>query len=294
MLPRTLVSYTRGGLGNRMRALLGALVVAKLQNRRFFYVWEVNGQFAAPITALWSFPHLRANTYLADLAHRLGVRRYDESLQDLDTVNLQRHIQISTAREMRHPVLKEGWREELRALTPVEDVAKRVQETWEKLDRHPYVGVMIRAHAKTHEKTKQRSPVDWYLGRMEEIATLCPDISFFLSTDSPEAQALVRQRFDRVIVQEDKGQYNSLTGLQAAVADLYLLASSAYMLKPYWSSFPAMAQALAGPLLRYEDSETPKSSPIPLGQVPMPSDPMRPSFRDWSKPRVEVSPKEVR
>lgn len=283
MLQRSLISYTSGGLGNRMRALLGALALAKMQNRRFSYVWDVNDEFAAPITALWSFPYPEANRLLARVARKLGVPHYNETLQDLDAANRARHIQISTVHEMRHPLLCAQWKQELRALNPVASVADRIRKTWDKgLGQAPYASVMIRAHAASHETTKQRSPLDWFFGRMDEIVAANPGISFFLSTDSPDAERQVQQRFERVVVQEDKGGYNSLTGLQAAVADLYLLASSAYMLKPYYSSFPEMAQALAGPILRHEDSETPPASraALRLDGTTMPDDPLKPSVRN--------------
>ncbi len=93
-------------------------------------------------------------------------------------------------------------------------------------------------------------------------------------------QRFLKQHFDRVVVQENKGEFNSLEGLQAAVADLYLLASSIYMLKPYWSSFPEMAQALAGTDFLAEDSRSEDLFKDGKLNVKLPNDPIKPFLKD--------------
>jgi hypothetical protein len=78
----------------------------------------------------------------------------------------------------------------------------------------------------------------------------------------------------------DKGGYNSLPGLRAAVADLYLLASSAYIVGPYLSSFVELAwilggksQVLENSIHRFEPgSGIHHHAPVPEGFRPPPSE----------------------
>jgi hypothetical protein len=62
-----LTSFTSGGLGNRIRALLGGLALAKMQGRKFYYVWRVDKKFAASMTDLWDFKYPLSNEPLAKL-----------------------------------------------------------------------------------------------------------------------------------------------------------------------------------------------------------------------------------
>lgn len=180
MLSRSLTSFTSGGLGNRIRALLGGLALAKMQGRKFYYVWRVDKKFAASMTDLWDFKYPLSNESSAWFFHKLGVKRYDAQLPDLDLVNRQRHIQISTIHELRPQILREKWREELRLLCPVPVVQERIRRTWSSgLSNRPFVSVMIRAHEASHEKTRINSPVEWYLRRMEELANKNNGLIFF-------------------------------------------------------------------------------------------------------------------
>lgn len=206
---------------------------------------------------------------------------YDEQLADLDTVDKEHRVRIETMHEMRHPLLREAGREELRALRPVPEVERRVRETWSQgLGGVPYIAMMIRAHKASHRITLQRSPLEWYLGRMQDLADRFPGTPFFLSTDSPEAEETVRHRFDGIVVQRDKGDYNSAVGLQAAVADLYLLASASFVLQPYWSSFPAMARALADPRVQFVHALSENDFAGAPSDLPPPADPLRPFTRE--------------
>ena len=72
------------------------------------------------------------------------------------------------------------------------------------------------------------------------------DLEFFLSTDSPEVSEAVHRRFDRVHELPDKGGHNSRAGVQDGLCDLYLLASTHYILGSHWSSFSETAAMLGG------------------------------------------------
>ncbi|GAB4066369.1 hypothetical protein KHC28_25475 [Ancylobacter sonchi] len=262
-----------------MRTLVGALALAKMQGREFSYHWAIDHRFGAELSDLWEFPYRSLDDDLARDILKSGVALHNEQLADLEAVDGEAALFIKTIHEMRHPVLRESGRMELRRLDPVAEVRRRVLETWDKgLGAAPYVAVMIRAHAASHATTLRTSPLEWYVERMQELADRFSGLRFFLSTDSPEAQEAMLRRFGRVVVQDDKGGYNSKTGLQAAVADLYLLAAGSFVLQPYWSSFPAMSRALADPRVRFVDANSAAAEP-PSIDLPLPADPLRPYAR---------------
>ena len=153
------------------------------------------------MTDLWDFKYPLANESSAWFLHKLGVKRYDAQLPDLDLVNRQRHIQISTIHELRPPILREKWREELRSLRPIPAVQERIRRTWASgLSEGAFVSVMIRAHEASHEKTRINSPVEWYLHRMEELAKNNNDLIFFLSTDSPEVEIQIKESLNNISI----------------------------------------------------------------------------------------------
>ncbi|MDD1477214.1 hypothetical protein [Arthrobacter sp. H16F315] len=113
---------------------------------------------------------------------------------------------------------------------------------------------------------------------MTELREAHNDIKFFISCDVPEVQAQIHKAFPNSIGQDGKGTYNSSQGVVSGVVDLYLLASSNYMLVPYWSSFPAMAWELAERKVVMEDSRTMWQN-VDITDVRLADDPLRPSYR---------------
>ncbi|MCD2440997.1 hypothetical protein LQ757_01790 [Agromyces sp. SYSU K20354] len=242
------------GLGNRMRVVLGAHVLAGLEGRSFAYVWPTGRGFGARLDELWAFDASRWPEALSRaLAPAFPYR--DASLEWIDeTARRQRVWQIRTPHALALPDDAPSWHTELRALQPVERVRRRVLDLFGACANRPYLGVMIRSHPVAHDATLQASPVEWYLGRIEEIRSVRPDLGLYVAADTDAAFTRVARRFPDCFGQTDKGAYNSRRALQAAVADLYLLAASCHILGPHYSSFPELAQHLAGPAVALETS----------------------------------------
>ena len=119
---------------------------------------------------------------------------------------------------------------------------------------------MIRTHSVAHDATLQASPVEWYLDRIEQIRAARPDLGLYVAADTDAAFRRVAERFPDATGQTEKGDYNSRRALQASVADLYLLASSCHLLGPHYSSFPELAQHLAGGVIALETSRSDPST----------------------------------
>jgi hypothetical protein len=212
------------------------------------------------------------------------AKRYpyvDASLNWLDDRKRDERLwQIRTGSEIQLPPEARPWVEAYRKLTPVDAIAGAVTGFFDReLRGEPYVGVMIRAHSVSHAATRATSPVEWFEARMRRIAEERPGTRFFVSCDVPEVQERICRTIPGSIGQVDKGSYNSVAGVQAAVADLYLLAGSGYLLGPHFSSFLHLAQHLAADRIAIETAvkdEPLTVDPTPLGLV---ADPLQPAVR---------------
>jgi phosphoglycolate phosphatase-like HAD superfamily hydrolase len=256
---RSLVAVTgiHHGLGNRVRVVLGSRTLAELEERAFFHTWHTGTEFGARFDELWQVD----DRVISRRTARLLSLRYpfrDEKLEWLDdATRAKRVLQIRTPHALHLPAAAEPWEARLQALRPVNVVGDRVVDFFaSRLAGAPYVGVMVRTHPNSHEATLRESPLDWFLGRMRDIRAERPDIQFFVSADTSEAQQLICEAIPGSHALTDKGGYNTREALQSSVSDLYLLAGSTHVLGPHFSSFPELAQKLAGPGLALETSHS--------------------------------------
>ncbi|MFE7845377.1 hypothetical protein ACFUTX_09330 [Microbacterium sp. NPDC057407] len=282
MTAGTVVAVTRKrhGLGNRLRVTLGSRSLARWAQRDFAYVWPTGDTFGATFDELWQFGEKRIST----LRSRLLSARHPYRSHDLTWLAAGRDDrvwQVRTAHALHLPPGATAWGEELQSLTPVPSIAGRVESFYSQhLEGGPYVGVMVRAHAVSNTETLRHSPVSWYIERMKQVSDEHPGIRFFLSADTAEAQEQVFDAVPGTVALSDKGGYNTKAALISSVVDLYLLASSTHLLAPHYSSFPEIAQQLAGPTLRLETSMTDASTRFGVDDHPVVvSDPLRPSVR---------------
>lgn len=280
---RKLIAVTRSihGLGNRVRVVLGSRALARRENRSFSYVWPVDRRFGARFDELWRFDEPQTSPVRAALlSTRLGYR--DHTLDWLgDGARQERTWLIRTAHALHLPDDTVAWEEDLRSLEPAREVADAVLGFHRGVLRsEPYLGVMVRAHTVSHEQTLTASPVQWYVDRLTALRREHPDLRIFISADDPAAQAVVESAVPGVFGLRDKGGYNTREGLVSAVTDLYLLAGSVHLIGPHFSSFPELAQKLAGDPLRLETSRTPPETAFDDSVLTWAQDPTRPHVRE--------------
>lgn len=290
---KALLVYTgrRDGLGNRVRALLSAQALARVEDRDLYYVWSTDEYFGPRMDELW---HFQEGTSVSRLTSRalIPLARYRQP----------KGVQITSALRRAHlwqihshglpvtwedPVWAGGgedagprpWTELLRELTPVDAIADQVRSLYDDhLRGRPYVGVQVRTHAVSHAKTIESSPVDWFADRMRQIRTEYPDVPFFLSCDTPEAQERLSGEFDGCVFLTDKGGYNTTTGVRAGLVDLYLLASSQHLIGASFSSFVEMAVFLCDGVVPFERPDQPLEGELNLS-LGLAKDPLRPAQR---------------
>ncbi|NNG35828.1 hypothetical protein [Nakamurella aerolata] len=285
-MKRYLVAYNpaAAGLGNRMRVVLGAKVLAEHEDRRLLYVWPTGPKFGPKLTELWDFTGgRRLSKYLSRALAPL-VPYGDRDVRNSAGPDAGPRIrQIMTGGELQLPPGLRSWRDEFRSLRPAPPIAERVNAFHaDQLGSEPYVGVQIRAHAVSHEKTKAMSPTSWFVDRMHQIEDADPGVRFFVSCDVPEVFEQITAEFPTAVGIKDKGAYNSTEGVTGGVADLYLLAGSGYLLGPYWSSFIELAQHLAGDRITVETANETATGGVDFTSLGVVADPLRPADRGGS------------
>lgn len=257
-----------------MRFTLSALSLAESTGRRYSYVWPQTEMFKPKLTDLWHF-HQEEMPW-PDSVELAKTIPYVNKSEDLDKNTHIWHLRGGDPLTVPDGVAT--WFERFRALVPSDSICEDVRDTFSSLSGTPYVGVSVRAHHQSHAKTRQASPVGWYLNRMSEIAERFPRIKFYISCDSPDVQDEIIRLFPNSVALMDKGSYNSAKGVHASVVDLYLLASSNYLLVPYWSSFPTLAWELSGRRLTMENSQHGRED-LDIESFPLAFDPLNPSRR---------------
>lgn len=282
---KSLIAYNgyNAGLGNRLRVVLSAQSLAELEQRQFYYVWPTGRLFEPELSKIFNYD---AGRVLSRVTSRLLAWRFpyrDPNLNWLQnpTTKTLKIWQFRSATELVLPPSATPWPERLRALRPNDRIQNRVRAAFDAYFKDVgFVGVMIRAHSVSHPQTKQASPLDWYLNRLKEIRKSSPETPIFVSCDVAEVQEQVISSFPNCWGLRDKGTYNSTLGVESAICDLYLLASSGYLIGPHFSSFVHLAQHLAGDLVPMETSlHQPDSRLIDFNRLSRVRDPLNPIAR---------------
>lgn len=283
MKSKLLVAYNGAdsGLGNRVRVVLGAKVLAEHERRELFYVWPTGKLFGPKFTDLWDF---RGGIRVSRSFSRAIARIWhyeDHHLTEESDVLVR---QIRTGNELILPAGLRSWRENFRDLRPSTEIGERVQGFFgTHLKYRPYIGVQIRAHKASHQKTKDASPVSWFENRMKTIASRQPGIRFFVSSDVPDVLVHLQGSVPNVYGLSDKGGYNTTEGVKSSIVDLYLLAASGYILGPHFSSFLHLARYLADEKVPVETSHQMAPELIKLPDGGNVSDATRPAQRISAK-----------
>ena len=273
------VAYnTRGnGLGNRLRMTLAARNLATARNREFAVVWPTGSRFRPRFSDLWE----------GDLGHPLPLilaqllgRFYpfrDGHIRNIDSDADSRLWLIRTGGGLELPDGVRDWEDELRELVPIAAIADRIEKLHAQFHGAAYLGVQIRSHPVSHSQTKTLSPVEWFEHRLAEIHETDPTLRFFFSCDEEEVKSQFLDLSPGSVALDEKGPYNSVRGVQDAIVDLYLLASSGYIIGPSHSSFVELAVYLSDHTVYLETSM--KVAQLHVDSLETVPDPLRPSRR---------------
>ena len=259
-----------------MRTLISAIGFCELTGRSLHVCW--------PTTPKWQTWPLRDWRHWTKWRRWPAEHRFEADLTDLweapcEVVSVERWnemIHSTQSRECPLPPCPD-WNEQViyletchdfykilpldpsiyaSRLRPVTSILKRVAATGGKMISGaggPVVGVHIRTNAK-HTETQANSPMEWFINRMRELKELIPGVAFFLVADSDRVSVeLQRAGVGPLFEQCRPRGYNTRHGIEKALADVYLLAKTDYILGSYFSSFSYMAAMLQA-VKAYEDS----------------------------------------
>lgn len=265
------------GLGNRIRVSLGARKLAEATDRHLFVVWPTGKAFRPRFSDLWEG---RLGTPFPRVASKLLARAFPYRKKDLRAIREDDAAavwQIQTGSVLEVPEGVGDWEDDLRALVPIPAIADEVRQHHAAFGGEPYIGVQVRSHATSHGITRQSSPVEWFRDRLDAVRAAAPGVRFFLSCDRPDVQREFLARYPGSVAIDDKGGYNSVRGVQSAVADSYLLAGSGHIIGPHYSSFVELAVKLAHHRVGLDTSLNPLE--VDVAALTTVTDPLRPAVR---------------
>ncbi|MDD4921474.1 MAG: glycosyl transferase [Bacteroidales bacterium] len=91
------------------------------------------------------------------------------------------------------------------------------------------------------------SPLSLFIERMDHEIALNSSVTFYLATDSDDVKADLVQRYGKRITALNRSADRlSTSGMQDAVSELYILASTRKILGSYYSTFSVLAAKLRG------------------------------------------------
>lgn len=261
----TAVNSLWSGLGNRLRFTLSAKAVADAEDREFSYVWPTAaGVFEPSLTDLWEYsePCREARDVVPNLTERPSRWGRPRALTQL---RQRRQWIILGSSVLQGDGSERRWEDALSGLQLNQTLARRVAAQQDRLPP-AYVGVQIRAHARSHLQTLKDSPVDWFIERMAAMALVEDGVHFYLSCDDPAAQQRVQAAIPRVHVLPSKASsgYNTAEGVSDGVVDLYVLSRSRHLLGPHMSSFVELAWIIGGKRQPLETSRVRLSARVDL------------------------------
>lgn len=249
-------SPMRSGLGNRLRFMLSCQAIAEAESREFYYYWpvgEYNGaRFGAHLNELWY--HNWATALDKPLTTE-SMRFFRNNEGDLAPVRNNGIIQVTGDRAIQGFGNEAYWGDLLADMEPTDAVTEIADKVAKNLDPG-YISVQVRAHPTlTHKTTLEKSPVSWFINRMQEIRDQNPGAQFFLSSDTEEARAEIAARFPDIVSVTKTGEYNSREALIQSTADLVMLSRSSHILAPYYSTFAQLGWIMGNKAMPFEDSQ---------------------------------------
>lgn len=125
--------------------------------------------------------------------------------------------------------------------TPIDELMEKVSVMTRNFSNT--IGIHIRRG--DHFKARIQSPTHLFVDRMQQEIELNENTTFFLSTDSPEEETYLTDKFGARILKNKKDFTRSTEkGIQDAVVDLWCLSKTVKIFGSYWSSFSETAAAI--------------------------------------------------
>lgn len=270
---QNLIINLQFGLGNRLRALASALLIAKISGWHLKVVWESDLHCGAEFNDLFETDFDLVDPLGDDEMSECEVYNYmdnDKRRSKKLTIDLEskRDIYIISAFSLDYPgrdIEKENVL--LRTLKFSEKV-ERIVNNYNVSDT---IGVHIRmGGGKNHSTDRWDSDEFWdqeakklmyhwrdkshysaFINEMDQLLSDDPELRFFLATDMRSTYNILADRYqDRIIYVERNCFDRSKQQQIYALADMVLLSKSKWIIGSYWSTFTEIAQRLGNKKVR--------------------------------------------
>jgi hypothetical protein len=275
---KMLIVHLQHGMGNRLRALASAMVVARKSGRWLRVVCPTDIHFNATLGDLFELQNsgLRDvwDEFVPDELTLFKVDSYDymDPAQKYASIDhkSKNHIYVRSAYRLNSTLVTAAEEDEaLRSLVLAVSVRKLV-ESVALPEGRPLVTVHVRnLHPKTElagMRENEYSPQDLqdivkfrnatkpaaFVAEMKRLAANDSSTAFFVAVDSPASLAEVKTAVPNVLHLSTGGCMSRAADcLQVALAEMVLLGKGGTLLGSYWSSYTEMAACYAGVVPRY-------------------------------------------
>jgi hypothetical protein len=251
-----------GGLGNRMRAIDSALLIAKSEGKTINVIWEMTFELNCSFSKLFRFPDAvnlterkinRLFKSLKGLLYRslrktgvhlpLGydIHLFDDEILDLKRRNVDfrqlmgpdKSVYINTCNQFFQGP------ESFKAFIPVPEI-QQIIDSYVKGFNSNTIGVHIRR--KDNLRSIKHSPLEGFVALMEKEVNNNPETLFFLATDSEEVENTLLEIFKgRIITHKKMLDRNTEAGIQDALIDLFCLSKTRKIFGSHYSSYSEVA-----------------------------------------------------
>ena len=246
-----IIVQPQGGLCNRMRTIAGAYKLAKITNKRLVVLWvrssEMNECFHQLFEPMpFKVIDDRQGSFIQRWLWRIVSRTHYFTLIDDEKIQNSGWRDSSTldwAKEYTkknllicacHDIIKDC---DYTIFKPLESIKKRCS-----IDINDNViGIHIRRT--DNMESVRNSPTEMFVQKMNEEIETMKAVRFFLSTDDPKEEALLKERFGNRIIINPKTSIdrNNPIAIQEALLDLYSLSRCRKIYGSYYSSFSDVA-----------------------------------------------------
>jgi len=261
-----------GGLANRMRAIASAILLSQRFHRTLEVIWfkdqALNATFSSMFESI-SLPNIeirdavfsdyilydrprRRNLYIPGIPQRILFckRIYEETsrqriLDNASYPELAKSGSIYIASFVK--LTNEDF--DYSIFKPVSEIQIEINTIAEKLGDF-CVGIHIRRGDNIFSISE--SPLELFFDRMDKELEANPTVIFYMATDSNEVKEKSKQRYkDHIILLNHEADRLSIEGMQDAVLELYLLASTKKIIGSFHSTFALLASEIG--LQPYEE-----------------------------------------
>jgi hypothetical protein len=256
------------GIGNRLRALSSAYVLAKKTNKKLIILWIpdchcdclFNELFTVPeeVDVYSNYSELDYSTI--DYYNYNEIEKYSVKNKYIE-LNTEKNIYIKSYCVINNELT--SWYDEcefIKSLEPVAHILNLVNNTI--IDNNT-IAVHIRMEGgvdyttKTYEnvenwtneettllfKWREKSHLYYFINQINNYINKNDKYKFYLATDREDTYDFIKKMYGNRIICLDRTLYNrSSSQLMYALADIYNLAKCDILLGSWWSSFTELAQ----------------------------------------------------